>query len=289
MSFEVNKAFVNQYTSNLEHLAQQKGSRLRESVRVEDGITGKSVLLDFLGPTSAQRRTSRHADTPLISTPHSRRKIWLNDYDWADLIDNTDKLKMLVDPQSEYARAGAFSLGRAMDDEIIAAAGGNSISVDENDAETNVALPSGQIIVHGSAGLTISKLISAKSILGQNDVDPEEELYFWLTQKQLDDLLATTEVKSADYNSVRALVKGEVDTFMGFKFIRTQRLLKVSTTRYCYAVAKGGMALAVGQDIQGRVDQRPDKNYAWQIWANMSIGAGRLDEYRVVQVQCTES
>jgi len=84
MSTEVNKAFVNKYRSNFIHLAQQKGSRLRNFVRVNEGVVGKADHFDRLGSTNAQKMTSRHADTPLISTPHSRRKVVMEDYNWAD-------------------------------------------------------------------------------------------------------------------------------------------------------------------------------------------------------------
>ena len=99
MSTEVNKAFVNKYRSNFIHLAQQKGSRLRNFVRVNEGVVGKADHFDRLGSTSAQKMTSRHADTPLISTPHSRRKVVMEDYNWADLVDKADQIKMLSDPK----------------------------------------------------------------------------------------------------------------------------------------------------------------------------------------------
>ena len=73
MSVEIPVSFVQQYRSNLLILAQQKGSRLRNTVRVES-VTGTSAFFDRLGSTSAQLRTTRHGDTPLIDTPHSRRR-----------------------------------------------------------------------------------------------------------------------------------------------------------------------------------------------------------------------
>ena len=66
------------------------------------------------------KRTTRHGDTPQIDT-HSRRRVSLVDYEYADLIDNQDKIRTLIDPTSSYALAAAYALGRAQDDEIIAA------------------------------------------------------------------------------------------------------------------------------------------------------------------------
>jgi len=162
MSTQITTAFVEQYKSNVFHLAQQKGSRLREAVRSET-VTGKAHFFERIGSTAAQKRTSRHSDTPRMDTPHSRRKVTMDDYDWADLIDNEDKVRMLISPQSEYALAGAYAMGRAMDDAIIAAATGNAYGGVAGG--TTVPLPSGQKIVHGSANLTIAKLLEAKKIL----------------------------------------------------------------------------------------------------------------------------
>lgn len=80
MSIQITTAFVEQYKANVYHLTQQKGSKLRRAVRVET-VTGKNAYYEQLGSTSARLRTSRHADTPRMDTPHSRRRVSLADYD----------------------------------------------------------------------------------------------------------------------------------------------------------------------------------------------------------------
>ena len=287
MSVQITTAFVEQYKSNVFHLAQQKGSRLRDAVRTET-VTGKAHFFERIGSTAALKRTSRHSDTPRVDTPHSRRKVTMDDYDWADLIDNEDKVRMLISPSSEYAQAGAWAMGRAMDDAIIDAASGNAFGGVAGG--TTVALPSGQKIAHGSAGLSVTKLIEAKEILDANSVDPEEPRYCVVTSKQLSDLLAITQITSADFNSVKALVQGEIDTFMGFKFIRTERLdTNSSSNRLVLAFAQSGIGLAVGQDINTRISERADKNYATQVFLSMTIGATRIEDEKVVEIECTES
>lgn len=287
MSVQITTAFIEQYKSNVFHLAQQKGSRLRDAVRTET-VVGKSHFFERIGSTAALKRTSRHSDTPRVDTPHSRRKVSMDDYDWADLIDQEDKVRMLISPQSEYAQAGAWAMGRAMDDAIIDAASGNAFGGVAGG--TTVALPSAQKIVHGSAGLSVTKLIEAKEILDAADIDPEEERYLVCTSKQLSDLLAITQITSADFNSVKALVQGEIDTFMGFNFIRTERLdTNSSSNRLVLAFAKSGIGLAVGSDIQTRISERADKNYATQVFLSMTIGATRIEDEKVVEIECTES
>lgn len=286
MSIQITTAFVEQYKSNVFHLAQQKGSRLRDAVRSES-VTGKSHFFERIGSTAALKRTSRHADTPRVDTPHSRRRVTMEDYDWADLIDQEDKVRMLISPQSEYAKAGAYAMGRAMDDAIIAAATGNAYA--GVSGGTTVALPAGQKIAVAASGLSVTKLISAKEILDGADVDPDEERYLICSAKQISDLLALTQITSADYNSVKALVQGQIDTFMGFKFIRSERLgLDGSGDRQVLAFTKSAIGLAVGKDMSTKISERADKNYATQVFLSMTIGATRVEDEKVVEIACSE-
>ena len=87
MSSQITTAFVQQYSANVQMLSQQMGSRLRDAVRVES-IVGKNAFMDQIGVATAQLRTSRHADTPQLDTPHARRRLSLADYEYADLIDD---------------------------------------------------------------------------------------------------------------------------------------------------------------------------------------------------------
>jgi hypothetical protein len=284
MANTITQAFVQQFQDNLIHLAQQKGSRLRGSVN-EQSVTGEKFHFERLGNVAAVQKTTQHTTTPVLDVPHSRRTATMLDFHWADLIDSEDKVRMLVNPDSHYAKSGANSMMRAIDDIIIAAALGNSVDGDGS----NVALPSGQKIAHGSAGLTLAKLIETKEILDGNDVDPEDERFIVLGSKQVSNLLNTTEVKSADYNSIKALVQGDIDTFMGFKFLRSERLAIASTTRSCFAFTKGAMGLGIGADVKTKIDPRPDKSYATQVYLSFVAGATRVQDECVVQVDCTEA
>ena len=283
MSFEITTAFVQQYRSNVAILSQQKGSVLRDAVRVET-VTGKYAYFDQINSTTARQRTTRHGDTPLISTPHARRRVTLLDWDWADLIDDLDKVKTLIDPQNSYSLNAAYAMGRAIDEEILSLARGTAYTGDAGG--TSTVLPSAQKIAHASGGLTIAKLRSARKILRQGNVDKSIPLYMAVSAEELDDLLGTTQVTSADYNTVRALVQGEIDTFMGFKFIHTELLTETSSVRYCIAWAEDGVCLAIGANPIGRISERSDKNYSTQVYYSMSLGATRMEEVKVIEVQC---
>lgn len=288
MSFEVNTAFVQQYSTNVGLLLQQRGSKLRECVTM-GSYTGKAAkAVEQIGSVTAQKRTSRHSDTPLISTPHDARWVFPTDYEWADLIDDQDKLRMLIDPTSPYAQNGAYALGRAMDTDIISAALGTS-KTGEN-GTTSTAFSASQTIAAGAAGLTVAKLREAKKILLANEVDVENDpLYIAVTAKQLDDMLGTTQVTSADYNTVKALVQGQVDTFMGFKFVQTELLgVDSSSARRVIAWAKSGVHCGVWNDISGKVTERADKSYSNQVYVKGTFGATRTEEGKVVEILCSE-
>lgn len=282
MSTQITTAFVEQYKANLMHLSQQKGSRLRGTVRTEE-VTGKNAYVERLGAATAVDATSRHDDTPQIDSEHSRRRLSLVTSRWADLIDNPDKVRMLINPESDYAMAGANALGRRLDDHIVVAASGTAYAGVAGG--TTVALPSAQKIAHGSAGLTLTKLISAKEILDTNEVDPMDR-YLVLGAGQMADLLADTTITSADYNTIKALVKGEIDTFMGFKFVHSQRLENDGTSDLVLAYQKNAIRLGVGREPMVRITERADKNYSTQVFVEMDMGATRVEDEAVVQIAC---
>jgi hypothetical protein len=272
-------------------LSQQMGSKLRSSVDVEK-ITGKNAFFDQVGVTAAQLRTSRHGDTPQIDTPHSRRRLSLADYEWADLVDDVDKVRMLVDPTSSYARAAAAAMNRAMDDVIITAF--NASANTGVAGGTSTALPSGQKTATSdqSDGLTIAKLLAAKKILDDNDVDPSLKRYIVCGPQQISDLLGTTQVTSSDYNVVRALATGAINSYLGFEFIMSTRLNKDATNttdRLVFAYTEDAIKLGIGKDISAKISERADKSYSTQVYYCMSLGAVRMEEEKVVQIPCHEA
>lgn len=286
MSTQINTAFVQQFSANIQMLSQQMGSLLRDAVDSES-VNGEKAFFDQVGAASAVLRTSRHADTPLVDTPHSRRMVTMADYEYADLIDDQDKVRLLADPTSTYSRAAAAAMGRAMDDVIITAALGSANTGKEG--ATSTALPAGQKIAHGSAGLTIAKLLSAKEILDANSVDPSITRHIVVSPKQISDLLNNTTVTSSDFNTVKALAQGELNTFVGFNFIVSNRLNTDSNSdRQVIAFASDGIKLAVGKEPSARIDERADKSYATQVYYCQSVGATRMEEDKVVEIACNE-
>lgn len=285
MSFEITEAFVQQYNANVQLLLQQRGSRLRDKVTFGTYVGKAGKAVDQIGPVAAQRRTGRHTDTPLISTPHDARWVYPSDYEWADLIDDVDKLRMLIDPTSPYAINGAYAHGRRIDMDIITAFTGIARTGEDGDVMT--AFPDSQKVPVDSSPLTLAKLRQARKILLANEVDVDmDPLYIMVTAEQLDNMLGLTEVTSADYNSVKALVRGEINSFMGFEFVHTELAQKSNGVQKCVAWAKSGMHLGMWNDISSKITERADKSYSTQVYVKSTHGSTRLDEKKIVQIDC---
>ena len=288
MSTEITVAFVQQYSDNVIMLCQQKGSRLQDNVVMKPGVVGENTYFERMGATAAQERTTRHGDSPLMNTPHSRRRVSMKPYDWGDMVDEPDQIRMLINPESKYAMNAVWALGRSKDDIIIAAMCGNSYT--GKDGSTVVALPSGQKVAQDGtpSSLTVEKLRKAKVLLDTAEVDPDIPRFIMAQSLSIDALLGTTQVTSSDYNVVKALVMGDIDTFLGFKFIRIQRLPLVTTGTYraAYAWAKDGVGLAIGSDVKTRITERSDKNFSVYVWASMDLGATRIEDEKVIEIPC---
>ncbi len=300
MANEVSTAFVQQFYDQVIMLAQQKGSRLRGTV-MEKPLTGNAAYFERLGPTEVLLKTSRHSPTPSVEPIHSRRMVVQNSYNWNMLLDPQDSIRMLIDPRAPYAANAAMSFGRKIDDIIISAATGTSVSVSSSmpdaDNRTNVSFDDNNRVDadFGTAdsNLTVAKLIEARRILSSHDVDEDEDFTIVLNSSAIAALLNTTQVTSSDFNTVQALVQGKIDTFMGLKFIRTERIGGVINSdpnaRKVLVYCKSAIGLAVGQDIKIRMSERSDLSYAMQVYGEMDLGATRIEEEKVVQIDCYQT
>lgn len=313
MSIEITTAFVKQFSSNVFHLSQQKGSRLQDKVRNESQ-NSEAAFYDRIGSVDAKEKTTRHSDVEYDDTPHSRRKVTMKDYYYSDLVDKEDKIRTLINPESEYVQAAVWALGRKKDDIIIAAALGNAYGGKEG--ATVISLPDSQKVAafdgttNSGVNLNIKTLRAVKQKFDGNDVDESIKRCLAHSSFQLQSLLGEDQITNADYNTIKALVAGEVDSFMGFSFVRLERLprsasnitydvatgavgtgagtITASKSRRCFAWAMDGLLLSKGKEIQARISELPQKHYAHQIYASMSLGATRMEEVKVVEVICSE-
>ena len=289
MSDQVNNAFVQQYATNVAHLLQQKGSKFRDSV-MTGTATGKAAkVVEQVGAVNAVKRTTRHADTPLISTPHSARWTFPVDYEWADLIDDQDKVRMLIDPQSPYAVNGAYAIGRAIDDEIISALYATA-KTGENGSTDEAFAAAQKVTTDAGGALTVAGLLAAKEKLMEAEVDLDNDtIYCAISAQQHTDLLNASDIKTIDSNATKVLVDGRVRSFLGVNFITTERLpIDGSSDRLCPMWAKSGMHLTVWNDLTTRIEARADKSFSTQVYVKATIGATRLELGKVVQMAVHE-
>jgi hypothetical protein len=319
MNNQIEQWRVQQYAANVYQLSQQRGSRLAGVVRRES-FTGKAEFFDRLGLATAIDKTARNEDTPDLNITHSRRMLTTVTRHWGTLVDRKDKLQNIHNPENEYSVSAQNALGRKMDAVIIDAVLGTAYEGETG--TTSTALGTGQQIAAVASAaidyLNVNALLQAKKILDAAEaVGPR---YLVLGADQLMRLLMTTQATSADYNSIKALVNGELDTFVGFKFIRSEVLgaltasstsgqgsydagdFHFSTSTGLYsgggtdlagtekiAIAFVGDALILGENTGGRlarIDERNDKGYSAQVYAAMDFGAVRMEEEKVVQIFC---
>lgn len=286
MSQQITEAFVQQFADNFRHVAQQSQSRLEPTVAIEPNIVGMSKSINRLGQRTATRRTQRHGDTPINDQPHSTRFVDLYDWEDGDMVDDQDKIRMLVDPTSDYVKAMVASLNRAKDDVIISSLGGNSRAT-----TGSIILPTAQKIAVGGTGLTKAKIIQAKTLFRTNEADEEagEELYMLYSAGAAAAILADTTLTSQDWMAGQFLMSGSVrGKWMGFNWIPTERCPKVGTSRFLYAYAKSGVTLGKGADIMTKVGEDASKGFNVRIYAKMSIGSVRVEEEKVVEIACLE-
>lgn len=316
MSFEITEAFVEQYRAAILLLSQQKMSRLRATCQ-EESVVGRTFYGERIGATAGADIEERHGDTPLVSTPHSRRRGSMVDWDWADLVDDLDKQKMLIDPTSTYLQNAIAAANRRIDKHVYDALGGtaaagqsggttiNNYDVDECrlvHSDGVVATAGSDMTAATATALTIAKLLTCKQLLDEGDIDPERQRYFVYNPYNCAQLLNTTEVKDVDYNTVKALAQGQIDTFMAFKFIMLQNYKDATKGHLvdtaaetageavdCYAWAQDAIKLGVGKDITTRVDIRVDKRMAVQPYVKMSFGAVRVEGPAVVEISLKKS
>lgn len=294
MSFDITPAFVEEYKATVALLSQQMGSRFEPLVTVDTytGDTGKSV--DQIGEVTPQTKLSRHQDTPLISTPHDARWVFPEDKVWADLIDNEDKLRMIVELTSPYAINGAAGMQRAKDDIVIAAFFADSKTGEKGN--TTTTFPAGNIVssslgASGATGMNVAKVKRGKRLLRAAEVDVEmDPITVAISAIQEEELLNEYEVKSKEFTQAPVMEEGMLRRWFGVNYVHSERLATNSSSeRRCPMWARSGMHLGKWNDVQVRISERDDKNYSVQVWVGGTFGATRLEEPKVYDLPCAES
>lgn len=276
--------YVQQYNDNVTLLAMQEDSRLRNAVRNETQ-EGEYEFFNQIGAIGYTTLSGSAGQSTELNTPtHYRRRVGLTAYSINPYLDKRDAVKMgWADPTSAYVRSAAATLNRILDDTIITALDGTAYT-DKTGSTGTIYDTGNDIAVSGS--LTVAHLANAKRVLDANEV-PTEGRYLALNAADLQTLLADSTATSVDYNSVKALVRGEMDTYLGFTFIRSERLGTTGGANNIFFWQKDGVLLSVGAGPSGmftRIDERADLNYTKQLYTFVMCGATRMDEKSVGRI-----
>lgn len=271
--------YAQAYSQNIMQLAQQKYSKLINTVYMKPNVRGKTFFQDQIGQWAMSLKAGRNSQTPNNDPNLARRMGTMLDYNDARLLDRTDELKVISDPRSAYTIAAGESIGRQLDDSIIQQGIlGNALSGETG----STSVTNSNLVLMSSASMTLARIIAVKQQLDIGDVEMEDR-FICIRPDALDNLLNTTAATSSDYNSVKSLVRGEIDTWMGFKWIMSTRIAAASTsTLIGVAYQKYGVCAALADAPMVRTDERFDLSYSWQVYYEVNIGAVRLEEARVI-------
>ena len=305
------EAFYNAYTAGYEHVLQERKPQFQGLVR-EERIEGENESYDFLGTIELDDKTTRFEDIPIEDLTHNRR--WISPaWKRKDIfVNKEDNIALHTDPTSDYIQTLAKGVIRAENETIVTAffadVNGGKSPADhtfalEDALYTTSTTVDGRTIAHDtqsdftaggvSSGLTIEKLILVRQALEELENDPDDMFYICCAPKQMSDLLREAETQSIDTNIIRSLVAGVVNEYMGFRFVKSNNItigssndVDADTSVYELPVwAKDGMLFARHQSPIFGVDWLPRKQI-WQISARVGMAAIRLDESKVMKIEC---
>jgi len=296
MASTIDVARIVQFGDNYRHRVQEAGSVFR-GIFEEVDVVGKRKKIDFLASTSSASKTGRNQGITYVDPTHTARWLATATEYWSALVDKEDIMRVLADPRSKYLENGVMAMNRHYDAKIIAAF--DATVTTQEDADGTTPFDSNYQIAAGGTGMTISKLRQALQKLEEGGYvyQDDHQLYCVIAPAQKANLLATTEATSSDYSNVKALVHGETDMLLGFKFLTCNQLatgdglgVGASTDRECYCFSNKSMMVGMGKDLMTKVTEQTQLvSHPWQLYIEHDLGAVRLQEELIVQIDCDET
>jgi len=277
MSKNLTAAARKQFAAEVKHKYQGVG-KLRDCVDRVTGVVGDTHYFRLMGDGIASEKTSPSADVIPMNVTHTIPPCTLTDWEASEYTDIFNQQTVNFSERQKLAYTIASALGRREDQIIINALNGSSTT-------KSVAI--------GTTNMPVNKIASAGELMDDDEI-PEGERFFIYSSSQKRSLLRTTEVGSVDYNSVKALVRGQQNDFYGFMFKmigknRGEGGLPVSTNdRTCFAYHRPSVGEAVGLDIRVRVDWVAQKTSHLSCGV-IKAGACVVDDEGIVDVHADES
>lgn len=271
MSTTISNAFVTKYVAMVHNAYQAQGSKMRQTVRLQTDVVGSKCVFQKVGKGAAGKKT-RHGNVPLMNLNHSNVSCTLSDWYAAEYIDKLDEMKDTSDEKQIAANAGAWAIGRKIDELIIS----------KLDGATNV-------VAEASTGLTKDKILQAFGTLNASDVPDDGNRFAVVGPHQWNELLNIQEFKSSDYAGEQyAWLKGtESRTWLGITWMFHTGLPLDSGTRKCFVYHRNAAGLAENERIKAFVDWVPEKA-AFLVDHMLSAGACLVDPEGVVEIQCDD-
>ena len=285
MAITIDSAFIEEYKDLVIHLAQQGETKLRQTV-MNESSKGEAYNFDRLAATAAIEKTARRvaSSTFYVDDAWTRRVASPQTFVHIMTVEHEDKVQMLVDPESAYAKNQSMAMNRSWDDIIIAAATGDAVDGDGN----AVTFPAGQTIGDGTTAITFDAVTAIQELFMQNDIDMMEPKVAIIGPTQVRKLMQLTEQTSADYVHRESLQKlynyGIVPNWMGFTWIMSTRLLAPSVGEIsCLFYTMKALGLVVNQDVFTRIGEDPGTSYMIQVFAQYTAGATRVEDEHIVE------
>lgn len=293
MSVNIPTHYVQQYSSNIQLLLQQKGSKLRNAVMTGSHVGKQASPVDQFGSVEMQPVTSRFAPMGRVDAATDRRWVFPSDFDLPQLIDSFDKLRLITDPSSAYVQNAVLAAGRQFDKLITTAFTGTAKTGETGSTSTSFTAANEVDVATGGANskLNVAKIKAVKELMMANHIDFDmEECYIGITAADHASLLNEVQVISSDFNGgMPVLQNGKITSFLGFNFIHCELIEtqlagtnEVTLPVWC----KSGMYLGLWNDINNSVSQRNDlQGEPWQLYTIMTAGATRLEEDKVYAIE----
>lgn len=302
-AFTGDKAFTQEYSATLMALSQQKDSRFKPYVRIERVNSAEAAYFPTIGKSDAPTALiNRHEATPITEVPINNRKVIPTPWEAGHLLDDQDLARQKINMQGGYMEADVYSFNRKTDLIIRDAAFG--IAYTGKDGGTNVsALEKESVGINGgggagypvsfstlgtapargsyACGLTLAKMLGMAKLFNTADVDPNLAKYWAISYSDVSYLLGLTQVGNADYNTVKTLTEGKVETFMGFRFIPSNLLGKTDGCFRTFAWAEGGLLLAYIGDMKTQMAPDPSYKFNLRLYSKMDLGAVRMEGSKV--------
>ena len=303
--------FVDQFSETLYHVCQQKESKFAQAVRMESVLSAEDKSFDMMGEFSLTEKGERNPQTPTIDPTTQRRWVETTPYHNAVLYDKDDDLSMIIDPTSDFVTAFRRAVNRKKDDIIITAfeaavtsgrRAGSTIAWDNTLEYTGIN--TGRVIDHDSnvgncvasdVGMTVEKIELALEYFANNNVDEDIPLWCAISPRQATNLWGQEEYVNIDYAGDKPLTRGYIrKNWMGFNWIVSPKIVlgtdnaRDTTTEIfeCWAWAQDGMILGVQDAVSIKISTRDDLSYSQQVYVHMNMGAMRMDEDKVIKIEC---